>query len=248
MSVAKKKQPVKAASKAKAKPAKPLPVAKQAKKATAPVSAKPRPMAPRGADPMAAPRFLALLDKAELHDLVYTFARALDRMDETLLRSVCHATATFDLGPGVFQGSISDYVPWVLGVLGQARMTQHMIGQVLVHLDGDEATVESYAHIHFRSDKPTGREDLFLGVRYLDKCERRPAGRAGVFKIAHRKQVIDWVRTEAVSDIFYHQNPDALWSSRTKTDPSYQMTAPGQSNGRAPSYLGRRYDVKSFKF
>ena len=37
------------------------------------------------------------------------------------------------------------------------------------------------------------------------------------------KQALDWVRTEAVSDIFYHQNPDALWSYRTKIDPSYQM-------------------------
>jgi len=89
-----------------------------------------------------------------------------------------------------------------------------------------------------------------MGARYLDRLERRPTGPAGVWKIVHRKQVLDWVRTEAVSDIFYHQNPDALWSYRTKTDPSYQMhNFPGsQSSGRAPAFLGRRYESKSIKF
>jgi hypothetical protein len=62
--------------------------------------------------------------------------------------------------------------------------------------------------------------------------------------------LLDWVRTEAVSDIFYHQNPDALWSYRSKTDASYQMAQfPGsQSGGRLPAFLCRRYESKSVKF
>jgi len=195
-------------------------------------------------------RLQALVDKSDIRELLYRFARGIDRIDETLLRSIYHPDATVDLGPGVFQGTANDYVHWVLGVLHQVRSSHHMITNVQAQLDGDVALVESYCHAHFRLDKPTGREDVFMGSRYLDRMERRPSGPAGVWKIVHRKQVLDWVRTEAVSDIFYHQNPDALWSYRTKTDPSYQMSHfPGsQSSSRLPAFLGRRYESKSIRF
>ncbi len=196
-----------------------------------------------------APRLQVVVDKSEITDVITTLARGIDRIDENLLRSVLHPDATIDLGPGIFQGTGNDYVTWVLGVLHGVRSSHHLIGNVRVDLDGDTALVESYFHAHLRLDKPTGREDVFMGGRNLDRMERRPSGPAGVWKIVHRKQVLDWVRTEAVSDIFYHQNPDALWSYRTKTDPSYQMHQfPGsQSGGKLPAFLGRRYENKSVK-
>lgn len=192
----------------------------------------------------------AMIDKTEITEAVYRLARGLDRIDETVLRSAFHHEATLDFGPGVFQGTSNDYIHWVVGVLNQVRSSHHMIGNVLVTLEGDTALVESYCHAHYRMDKPTGREDIFIGSRYLDRFERRPSGPAGVWKIMHRKQVIDWVRTEAVSDLFYHQNPDALWSYRTKTDPSYQMAQfPGSQPGsKLPAFLGRHYESKSVKF
>lgn len=192
----------------------------------------------------------AFLDKGEISEIIYRLARGLDRIDETLLRAVFHHEATLDLGPGVFQGTSNDYIHWVVGVMNQVRSSHHLIGNILVTLEGDAALVESYCHAHFRMDKPTGREDVFIGSRFLDRFERRPSGPSGVWKIMHRKQVIDWVRTEAVSDLFYHQNPDALWSYRTKTDPSYQMAQfPGSQPGsKLPSFLGRRYESKSVKF
>lgn len=193
----------------------------------------------------------SVVDKSEITDVLYRLARGLDRIDETLLRSVFHHEATLDLGPGIFQGTSNDYIHWAIGVMGQVRSSHHMITNVLPTMEGDVALVEAYCHAHFRMDKPTGREDIFIGSRYLDRFERRPSGASGVWKIMHRKQVIDWVRTEAVSDLFYHQNPDALWSYRTKTDLSYQMAQfPGsQTTGnKLPAFLGRRYESKSVKF
>ncbi|HBM91413.1 MAG TPA: hypothetical protein DD400_06040 [Rhodospirillaceae bacterium] len=195
-------------------------------------------------------RLQAVVDKSEIAELLYNIGRGLDRIDETLLRAAFHSDATLDMGPGVFQGTGSDYVHWVIGVLNQTRESHHMISNVNATLERNAALVESYCQAHFRMDKPTGREDVFIGSRFLDRMERRPAGTAGVWKIVHRKQIIDWVRTEAVSDLFYHQNPDALWSYRTKTDPSYQMGQfPGsQSGNKLPAFLGRRYESKSIKF
>jgi hypothetical protein len=196
------------------------------------------------------PRLQAVVDKSEIAEVVAAFGRSIDRIDENLLRSVLHPDATIDFGPGLFQGTGNDYVQWLMGVLAGVRSSHHLIGQIRVEIQGDSALVESYFHAHYRLDKPTGREDVFMGGRHLDRMERRPAGPAGLWKIAHRKQILDWVRTEAVSDIFYHQNPDALWSYRTKTDPSYQMSNfPGsQQGGKLPAFLGRRYESKSIKF
>lgn len=195
------------------------------------------------------PSFQALFDKNEIENIVATFARSLDRTDETLLRSVLHPDATLDFGPGMFQGTGSDYVHWVLGVLQGVKSSHHFLGQTRSEIEGCAALVETYFQAHFRVDKSIGREDVFMGGRYLDRMEKRPSSAAGVWKIVHRKQLIDWVRTEAVSDIFYHQNPDALWSYRTKTDPSHQMAQfPGsQTGGKLPAFLGRRYESKSVK-
>lgn len=234
-------------AKKKALPPAKKPVAKSAP--PKPVKAPARP-ATLTAAPTLPPRLQAVIDKSEIADILYNVARGIDRIDETLLRSAFHPEATVDMGPGVFQGTSGDYVQWMVGVLAQIRESHHMITNVRVALEGDTALVECYCHAHFRLDKPTGREDVFLGSRFLDRFERKPAGSTGVWKITHRKQMIDWTRTEAVSDLFYHQNPDALWSYRTKIDPSYQMSQfPGsQSGNKMPSFLGRRYENKSIKF
>lgn len=191
------------------------------------------------------------VDKQDVADVLAKFARGIDRLDETLLRSLCHPDASFDMGPGVFQGTAGDYVQWLLGVMQQVKSSHHMVANMHAEIEGDVALVESYCQAHFRLDKPTGREDVFLGSRFLDRMERRPTGPAGVWKLMHRKQIFDWVRTEPVSDIFYHQNPDALWSFRTKADPSYQMAQfPGsqQDANKLPAFLGRRFESKSIKF
>ena len=195
-------------------------------------------------------RVQTMVDKSEITHVLATFARGLDRIDENLLRSVLHPDATLDFGPGIFQGTGNDYVNWVMGVLHGMKSSHHSLAQSRIDLSGDTAFAETYFNIHIRIEKPIGREDVFLGGRYLDRLERRPAGPGGLWKIMHRKQALDYVRTEAVSDIFYHQNPDALWTSRSKTDPSLQMVNfPGsQSGGKLPAFLGRRYESKSMKF
>jgi len=207
-------------------------------------------LTPRGSGEKLSPRLQAAVDKSEIYDVLTAFARGLDRIDENLLRAVMHPDATFDLGPGVFQGTGNDYIHWVTGVLHGIKTSHHMIGNVRADLEGDVALVESYFNAYFRIEKATGREDVFLSGRNLDRMERRPGGPGGVWKLVHRKQLLDWVRTEAVSDIFYHQNPDALWSYRTKVDASYQMAQfPGsQTRGKLPAFLGRRYESKSVRF
>lgn len=196
------------------------------------------------------PRLQTVIDQREIEQLLYTHCHALDRGEENLLRSAYHPDATLDMGPGIFQGTVTDYINWVMTVLQQVKSSHTSISNMRLDIRGDEALGETYFVAQNRLDKPTGREDLFLAGRYLDRYERRPSGPAGVWKIVHRKQVLDWVRTEPVADIFYHLNPDALWGQRGKADMSYQLEQfPGGqgSGGKLPAFVGRRYEGKSIK-
>jgi len=96
-------------------------------------------LADPGSAPRLSPRLQAVVDKSEIMDVIATFARGLDRTDENLLRSVMHTDATFDLGPGIFQGTGNDYVQWVLGVLSGVKSSHHLIGNVRVTVEGDAA-------------------------------------------------------------------------------------------------------------
>jgi len=194
------------------------------------------------------PRVQALLDKDEITNLVYAYARGIDRAEENLVRSVFHPDASVDFGPGIFQGSVTDFISWVMDVRGGMKATHHMVANIRIDLRGDTAFAESYFLTWHRLDKSTGKEDFFLGGRYLDRLERRPTGAAGVWKIAHRKQLKDWTRTTPVAELFYHLNPDALWAHHGKQDASYHMDSmPSSKSAKAPAYLGRRYDAKSMK-
>ncbi len=193
------------------------------------------------------PRVQALLDKQEISDLMVTYARGVDRAEENLLRSVFHPDATVDFGPGIFQGTVADFIGWSLDVRGGMKATQHMVCNIRIDLRGDTAFCETYFMAWHRLDKSTGKEDFFIGGRYLDRLERRPSGAAGVWKIAHRKQVKDWTRTTPVAELFYHLNPDALWAHHGRQDISYQMeNFPSGKSAKAPVF-GRRYDAKSMK-
>jgi hypothetical protein len=133
-------------------------------------------------------------------------------------------------------------------VRGNMKATQHIVANIRVELRGDVALAETYFMNWHRLDKSTGKEDFFVGGRYLDKLERRPGGASGVWKIAHRKQVKDWTRTTPVAELFYHLNPDGLWSSHGKHDLSYSIENFSTSkNTKTPAFMGRRYDAKSMK-
>lgn len=158
----------------------------------------------------------ALLDKQTITELVYRLARAIDRTDEPLLRSLFHPDATDDHGS--FVGTAADFVPWVMGVLGTMTRTQHIIGNVLIDLDGDRAKSESYFIAHHVLPREDGDVFMVAAGRYLDRFERR----GGEWKFAHRHAVYDWSSTAPASDIFDRINPGAhVFGARGEADRSY---------------------------
>jgi ketosteroid isomerase-like protein len=138
-------------------------------------------------------RMQDLLDKQDCAELVYRFARGVDRCDADQIRAVFWPDATDD--HGIVKGTVEEYLAQVMLILDSMKSTQHMLGQVLIELAGDTATGETYFCAQHTLPGADGGPDqeMFAAGRYLDRFERRD----GVWKIIHRSAVYDWNTVDA---------------------------------------------------
>ncbi|WP_313805962.1 nuclear transport factor 2 family protein [Sphingobium sp.] len=126
-----------------------------------------------------------LLAKDALHDLAARYARAIDRRDQLLLRSVYHDDAIDDHGV-VFCDSAALFVAQQPEIMAPFAITAHYLCNQSYRIDDDRADGEIYFIAYHRTEAP-GSSHIIVSGRYLDNYERR----AGLWKIAHRRLVWD---------------------------------------------------------
>jgi len=129
------------------------------------------------------------MNDAAIRDVMYRYARGVDRKDAQMVLDCYHPDAMDDHA-GAFVGLAPDFVAWCMGSLAKYKRTMHLLGQILIEYsdDGNRAQVESYCHAsHILADGVEGR-NFSSQVRYLDRFERRPQadGSPGPWKIADR--------------------------------------------------------------
>ena len=173
----------------------------------------------------AAPADLARLeDRAEIERQLLRYCRGIDRRDLALVRSTYHPDAFDD--HGTYKGGVDGFLAFVGSeVHARFRTTMHKLGQSFVEIEpeGDAARAESYAICHHVTAEPDPRPerpdavrdvaDWVMGIRYLDRFERR----AGAWRIARRELFWEWVRTDRLEAL------DPGWT-------------PGRSDGRDPVF------------
>ncbi|SFS10390.1 nuclear transport factor 2 family protein [Sphingomonas jatrophae] len=155
-----------------------------------------------------------LADRVAIADCIARYMRGQDRLEASLQLEAFHPDATVDYG--FFTGSAADFVAFAQGLLARYPATWHALGQSLIQLDGDKATGEVYFHAWHRRDAGEGLQDLQIAGRYLDHYERRD----GAWAITHRREVVDWTRTDPAADDWFHRTPTALRGGRGSADPS----------------------------
>jgi 3-phenylpropionate/cinnamic acid dioxygenase small subunit len=143
-----------------------------------------------------------LIAKQAITEVLYRRARAGDRRDHALALSCYHEGATEEHEG--FTGPAADFVlkhsAYAPGKTPPTSSLVHLIANVLIELDGDEAAVESY-HLCFMTG---GDTDTTIAGRYLDSF----ASRNGRWAITHRQVVFDWSRTEPGVERFWDRYPD----------------------------------------
>lgn len=169
---------------------------------------------------MADPRLDELKSRAEITEVVLRYVRALDRCDEEMLHSCFHPGSRHRHGK--FEGSSADFCAFAITVCRAVVATHHQLGPVSIELHGDLAFTETYFTSHHRFGEvppPGGRphEDRFMGGRYVDRFERRD----GVWKIAERRGINEWLRYEASSDRGFWAGPPEQRGRRDRSDPVY---------------------------
>ncbi|MEE2662979.1 MAG: nuclear transport factor 2 family protein [Myxococcota bacterium] len=162
-----------------------------------------------------------LIAKRACFDALARYARGVDRCDPELVRSTYHPGAYDDHGG--YQGDADGFVAWVKGaVMDTFGCTMHKLGNSLIEVEGDRAFGETYAVAHHIQDQPASPTDLVMGVRYLDRFERR----GGHWKVAHRVMSFEWERSVEVGSQRFA--PGSLRGARDGSDPVLQLSVPAR--------------------
>lgn len=134
-----------------------------------------------------------LLAHHRIRECVMRLARAEDRRSADLVGSAFWPDAAVDFG--IFAGSFDDYLGWVVPGSPAVPLTQHVLGQTLIEVDGATARAETHVTAYHRIDTGTEHRDAVLGGRYLDRLEERD----GEWRIVHRTMLYDWSQDLGVS-------------------------------------------------
>lgn len=171
-------------------------------------------------------RLQDLADQLAIREVHCRYCRGVDRGDWDLVLSCFHPGARDD--HGTYTGTIEGFVAFAREQASSPfQSTTHMVGNMLVEVDGDTARSEAYTWCFHRLVPAEDGTvlDLLLNVRYLDEWERRHRE----WRITDRLVVVDSERADPVTVVPDPRNwvsPKSAWQwnggSRGHDDPSYR--------------------------
>ncbi len=164
-----------------------------------------------------------LLAKQAITEVLYTYCRAMDRIDQALTLSVWHpdGTCNYSSTEGVPDMLFRDYLPGSTKARSAFANHSHQITNILIEIapgpNGDLAASEAYFTASLQTHPTDGQvlEHLWRG-RYLDRWSRLD----GKWAIDHRQVVFDSY-TPYEFDAERLKGMPLMLSRRDGSDPSY---------------------------
>jgi ketosteroid isomerase-like protein len=130
-------------------------------------------------------------DREDIIELLRGYAEAIDGRDRERVREIFTPDALLDYsstdGP---RGRRDEVVDWLLDALGGITLTQHLLTNHDVEVDGDLATAGTLMlnPLVLAGDGPDDATVLLFGGRYDDRLLRTEAG----WRITHRVHTVSW--------------------------------------------------------
>lgn len=169
-------------------------------------------------DPALVAAVRELLDKEEIRQVMYAYARGTDRCQPDLIRDAYHSDAWDDHGN--FAGGREHVVETIVGRGATAPVSMHHLGNVLIELQGDGANVETYFMACQVLEREGRTYTRIRAGRYLDRFERRE----GRWRVARRRVVDDWSRLDEVVATAPSVTDECHHSTRGADDPSFELS------------------------
>jgi SnoaL-like domain len=153
-----------------------------------------------------------LAARRDIYDAICNYMRGQDRLLPEVQRRAFHDDAFVDCG--LYAGSADGFVNFAQGLLAGFKQSQHLIGQAHIQIEGNVAHGEIYFLAQHRIVEGGMEKDLFVAGRYIDRYEDRGGG----WKIAKRRELVDWARTDAASDAFLKEQSALILGARGHAD------------------------------
>jgi hypothetical protein len=173
-----------------------------------------------------------LLEKQLISEALYRYCRGIDRMDKDLLRRVFLADLRAQYAPDHLARSVEELIDWLWGHHLTFHHHSHQVSNILIELDGDTATSESYLHARLMRRKVASNVEVYTVMgRYLDRWKKRD----GDWRIAERRFLTDFMDIREIADLvpegtsFAVRDPDDI-----TRDPSYEIIDRGRSSIAPP--------------
>lgn len=132
----------------------------------------------------------SLSDHHQIRQLIVDYASAIDAKDFDALDAVFTEDAYIDYrAMGGIDGRFPQVKAWLRNVLPTFPNYQHMVGNISVQLDGNEARARTMCFNPMEVALPGGgTQVMFLGLWYADRFVRTPNG----WRMAERVEERSW--------------------------------------------------------
>ena len=119
-----------------------------------------------------------IADRLAIDDLLTRYATAVDQRDWDLYRACFTADAVIDYtSAGGIRGGLDEVAGWLAQVMPVFSMTQHLVTNRSIHVDGDEAQAHSYFFNPLALAGADGQTILYFdGGTYSDRLRRTDLG------------------------------------------------------------------------
>lgn len=115
-------------------------------------------------------------DRQQIAEALYTYCRAVDRIDRELGYSIWSEGAQVDYGEHIFIGDARGLIDYICDSHLRGIAHSHQVANVIITLDGDRALSEAYINSAMRMLHDGKLLQINTRGRYLDRWSRRGRG------------------------------------------------------------------------
>jgi SnoaL-like domain len=164
-------------------------------------------------------RLQEMLDHYQIKKTLSEYCQGCDRCDEPRMAGVYAQDSWDDHGETKMPGPQFSQI-MIKRIVAETESLYHMLGQSVIHVQGDHAGAETY----FLAATRTRREDGIemcnqLGGRFVDRLCREN----GHWRISHRTVVRDWSISLAVTEPVWTETAQLTEGQRSNADPCYAV-------------------------